>query len=108
MAGAAAGSLVETWALAEILKSWWGAGREAPLFHFRTRDGTEIDLLLELDGVLHPIEIKRSATVRRSWAHAFSALDRLHLPRGEGAVLCLAPDQVPLDDRTTALPLGAL
>jgi predicted AAA+ superfamily ATPase len=108
LAGAAAGALVETWVVGEVLKSWWGVGREAPLFHFRTRDGAEIDLLFEIDGMLNPVEIKRSATVQRSWSRAFEALDRLGLPRGEGAVLCLAPEEVPLDEETVALPFGAL
>jgi predicted AAA+ superfamily ATPase len=108
MAGAAAGALVETWAVGEILKSWWAPGIEAPLFHFRSKDGVEIGLLFQVDGILHPVEIKRSATVRRDWAGPFATLDRIGLPRGEGAVLCLAPDEVPLDERTTALPLGAV
>ncbi|MBK8979078.1 MAG: ATP-binding protein [Planctomycetes bacterium] len=108
MAGAAAGALVETWAVGEILKSWWATGAEAPLHHFRSKDGVEIDLLIEVDGRIHPVEIKRSATVRREWAEPFATLDRLGLPRGEGAVLCLAPDEVPIDERTTALPFGAL
>ncbi len=107
-AGAAAGALIETWVVTEILKSWWGTGLEAPLYHFRTKDGTEIDLLFELDGLLHPVEIKRSATVKRSWSQPFASLDRLGLPRGAGAVLCLAPEEVPIDERTTALPFGAV
>ena len=108
MAGAASGALVETWVVSEVLKSWWGAGLEAPIYHFRTKDGTEIDLVFEIDGMLHPVEIKQSATVKRSWGHAFASLDRLGLPRGEGAVLCLAPEELPIDGLTTSLPLGAL
>jgi len=108
MAGAASGALIETWVVGEILKSWWGAGLEAPLYYLRTKDGVEIDLIFEVDGVLHPVEIKKSATVKQSWGNAFAALDRLGLPRGEGAVLCLAPDEIPIDDRTMSLPFGAL
>ncbi len=42
------------------------------------------------------------------WGAAFAAIDRLGMPRGEGAVLCLSPDEVPIDDLVTALPLGAV
>jgi predicted AAA+ superfamily ATPase len=108
MAGAAAGALVETWAVGEILKGWWASGAEPPLHHFRSKDGVEIDLLFEIDGVFHPVEIKRSATVRREWAEPFAALDRLGLPRGEGGILCLAPDPVPIDEKATALPFGTV
>ncbi len=107
--GAAAGALVETWALGEILKSWWARGREAPIHHLRTDDGVEIDFVLELDGAMHGIEVKRAATVRaEAWLKPFRTLDRLGVPRGEGAVLCLVPDELPLDDRTRALPFGVL
>jgi predicted AAA+ superfamily ATPase len=108
MAGASSGALTETWVVNEVLKSWWGAGLEAPIHYFRTKDGTEIDLLFEVDGVLHPVEIKRSATVKREWAQAFGALDSMGLPRGEGAILCLTPDELAIDERVTALPFGTL
>jgi predicted AAA+ superfamily ATPase len=106
--GAASGALLESWAIAEILKSYWNRGVDAPLTHFRTDDGVEIDLLIERDGIVHPVEIKRAATVRGEWLRPFASLDRLGIPRGEGCVLCLAPEDVPLDQRTTALPFGAL
>lgn len=108
MAGAAAGALVETWAVGEILKGWWASGVEPPMYHYRSKDGVEIDLVFDIDGVVLPVEIKRSATVRREWAEPFATLDRVGLPRGEGAVLCLAPDEVPIDEKTTALPFGAV
>jgi predicted AAA+ superfamily ATPase len=108
MAGAASGGLIESWAVSEILKSWWCTGLEPPLYYFRSKDGVEIDLLFERDGMLHPVEIKQAATVKRSWLKPFATLDRLGLPRGEGAVLCLTPEEVPLDERTTALPFGVL
>lgn len=108
IAGASAGALLETWVVGQILESWWGAGRDAPLYHLRTRDGSEVDLVLEVDGKLHGIEVKRSATVKREWRHRFAPLERLGPPRGHSAVLCLAPDEVPLSEDITALPIGAL
>lgn len=108
MAGAAAGALAETWVVGEILKSWWATGVEPPMYHYRSKDGVEIDLVFDVDGALLPVEIKRSATVRREWAQPLATLDRVGLPRGEGAVLCLAPDEVPIDEQTTALPFGAV
>jgi len=106
--GAMAGAIFETHAIVEILKSWWHRAKEAPAHFYRDRDGREVDLLLERDGRLHPVEIKRAATVRREWAGLFDPLDRLGVPVGPGAVVCLAPEAVPVDARTTALPLGHL
>jgi len=108
ISGAAAGALVETWTLGEILKSWWHCGRDPSLYFLRDRDKREIDFILEVDGWLHPIEVKLSATVKREWLNNFRQIERLPGRRGEGAVLCLTPEAIPLDERTTALPFGAL
>ena len=106
--GAAAGALVETWALGEILKSWWAHGIDPALHHLRTDDGTEIDFVLEHDGQVHGIEVKRAATARHDWLRPFAALERASAKTGPHAVLSLVPDELPLSDRITAIPFGAL
>ncbi len=107
-AGAMAGAILETHAVAEILKSWWHRGREPSLYYYRDRDGREVDAVFASDGRLHPVEIKRGATPRRAWGRAFRALDRLEHPRGHGAVLCLAPEVMPLAETVSAAPLDVV
>jgi len=107
-AGAMAGPTFETHVVMEILKSWWHRGREPLAYHYRDRDGNEVDLLLERDGRLFPIEVKRSATVRSEWARTFAPLGRLGMPVGPGAVVCLAPESVPLPSGQTAVNAGCL
>ncbi len=107
-AGAMAGAILETHAVAEILKSWWHRGREPSLYYYRDRDGREVDLVFASDGRLHPVEIKRAATPRRKWGATFRALDRLEHPRGHGAVLCLAPEVTSLEELATAAPLDVV
>lgn len=107
-AGAMAGSLFETWVVGEILKSWYFAGREPALSFYRDRDGREIDLLLEADGRLHPVEVKLGATPKPAWCRHFRAVERLDLPVGPGAVVCLCEQPVPLGETVTAIPAGAL
>ena len=58
------------------------------------------------DGTLHPVEIKKSASPRRSRLPAFAALRRLDMSVGEGAVVCLSDKPVPLDDDVNAVPVG--
>ncbi|RMF85037.1 MAG: ATP-binding protein [Nitrospirae bacterium] len=107
-AGAMAGPILETYVVAEVVKSWWHRLRRPALYFYRDRDGREIDLLLEQDATLYPVEVKRAATPRREWLRPFAALDRLPLRRGPGAVLCLTERPLPLDRRTQALPAGLL
>jgi hypothetical protein len=106
--GAMRGAVFETHVVAEVLKSWWHRALEPPMYFYRDRDGREIDLLFDVDGRLWPVEIKHAATVRREWAAPFAALERLDKPVAAGAVVCLAPEPLPLTPRVTALPVGAL
>jgi uncharacterized protein len=106
-AGAMAGAFFETFAFVEILKSWWHRQRSPNLYYYRDRDGREIDLVIEQDGKLHPIEFKRGALPRREWVSHFGALGRLGAVGG-GGVVCLCRDLLPLDAGTHAIPVGMI
>lgn len=107
-AGAMAGPLFETFVVTEIAKSWCHQARIPPLYFYRDRDTRELDLLFDLDGALHPVEIKLSATPRRSWTAGWTALERLGRRVAAGAVVCLADQMAPLADDVVALPVGAV
>ncbi|MEM9558241.1 MAG: ATP-binding protein [Acidobacteriota bacterium] len=107
-AGAMAGAIFETYVFGELWRSYSHQLRTPRLHFYRDKDGREIDFLLERDGALYPIEVKRAATPRRDWTRAFAVLDRLAPARGDGAVLCLVERDIPLDRQTTALPVGVL
>jgi uncharacterized protein len=107
-AGAMSGPIFETFAVTEILKSWWFHGESPQLYYYRDKDGKEIDLLIVRDNLIHPIEIKCGATVKTSWIQHFSTLDRLHLPRGAGSVICLCDRPQYLDAMNMAIPIGII
>ncbi len=106
-AGAMAGAIFDTWVVAEILKSWWHRGKEPPAWFYRDHQKREIDLVLEVDGLLHGVEVKRAATINRRWAREFSRLDKVG-DRGHCAVACLTGQPIALDAHTTAIPVGLL
>src|SRR3989338_401994 len=58
--GPLSGMLFENWVVSEVIKSYWNNGEEPDLYFWRTRDGDEIDLVLEKGGHLHAAEIKLS------------------------------------------------
>jgi predicted AAA+ superfamily ATPase len=107
-AGAMHGAIFETHVVAEILKSWWHRARNPPIYFYRDRDGREIDLVFDVDGYLWPVEIKHAATVRSDWAGPFTALRRVKKPVGAGAVICLAPEPLPVAREISALPFGTV
>lgn len=63
--GAMAGAFFETFVVSEILKSFTNEGIEPPLYFYRDSSGIEIDLLIENDGILYPVEIKSSCSVHK-------------------------------------------
>jgi len=107
-AGSMSGAILETWAVAEILKSYWHNGKEAPLYFYRDTDQKEIDLLIESDDVIYPIEIKKTATPSTQANQAFSAAANLGKTVGHGAVLCLTQRDVPMSASVTAIPMAYL
>jgi predicted AAA+ superfamily ATPase len=61
--GPMGGPLVETAVVSAWVKAFRHAGETPSLFFWRSRDGLEVDLLVDRDGVLYPLEIKSTATV---------------------------------------------
>jgi len=107
-AGAMTGAILETYMLSEILKSYWHNGKTAYFYFYRDREQKEIDLLIEQDGKLYPVEFKKSASPSLNAAKNFSSLEKFGSSIGQGAVVCLKTNDVPLSRNVTAIPMGYL
>ncbi len=103
-AGAMSGAILENFVVSEIYKGYINAGKDMPLYYYRDKDAKEIDLVLEENGQLHPIEIKKTASPNLSMTRSFSALDRSPLPIGTGAIICMADSFGALDANTLIVP----
>ncbi|MCL2471352.1 MAG: ATP-binding protein [Propionibacteriaceae bacterium] len=89
--GAMAGAMFETFVVSEILKSVLNAGEDLrEVSFYRDTQKREIDLVLRRDAVVHPVEIKLSATPHKNMVRSFRVLDGLGVPVGTGALICLA------------------
>jgi predicted AAA+ superfamily ATPase len=88
MSGAMSGAILENYAVSEIAKSYSNCGLEPYIYYYRDRDSKEIDVIMEGDGKLYPIEIKKTATPASQLTRVFSVIDKSPLIRGTGAVLC--------------------
>ena len=106
--GAMSGSIFETFVVSEIIKSYCNAGKEIKdtLFYYRDKDKKEIDLLILEDSVIHPIEIKSAASVKKEMIKNFSVLrNNKEISAGRGAVICLSENIVPITEDVDALPI---
>lgn len=119
-AGAMSGQMFETYAFGEVYKSFSNTGRRAPLCFFRNNDRREIDMLLERDGALYPIEVKKTASPSRKDARNLHVLDPVADPSvpedlsafrrevGTGCILCMTEDTFPVSERAWAFPVWAV
>ena len=108
MSGAMNGAILENYAVAETVKSYANAGKECLVHYYRDKEGREIDMVLESDGKLNPIEIKKSASPGTEPARAFNVLDAGRVPRGMGAVLCMKEELSAVDKQTLIVPIWML
>ena len=105
MNGAINGAILENYAVSEIRKTWLNNARDCLLHYYRDKDAHEIDLVMEGDGELHPLEIRKSTNPGSELASTFRVLDRGAVPRGTGAILCLRETLSAIDRETFILPI---
>ena len=103
--GAINGAILENFAVAELLKSYHNNARECLLWYYRDSNSNEIDMVIESDGALHPLEIKRSANPGNELIQAFHLLDKTSVPRGTGAIICMRPKLSAINSENYIVPI---
>jgi len=108
--GAMAGHVFETFVVGEVIKSYLNAGGDARNVHFyRDARQREIDLIIQEGRVLHPVEIKTSATVTREAVAGFSVLNDVgDYDVGAGAVICQTREPYPVTATVKAVPVWSI
>jgi predicted AAA+ superfamily ATPase len=101
---AMSGKIFETYVVSEILKSYYNAGKQPPVYYYRDTDGKEIDLILEYNGTVYPIEIKKTGNPGKETVKHFDVLKNSGMLLGEGAVVCLYDNVLPLDKTNWIIP----
>lgn len=106
--GAMAGAFFETFVLAEILKSYANTGvLDPPLYFYRDKEQNEIDLLINHDQTLYPLEIKKHADPKSADIKAFEVLNKISgVKRGPGGLICLYDRLLPLAGKDMVIPLA--
>ena len=107
--GAVSGHYFETFVMSEILKSYTNAGKEEDFYFLRDRNVREIDLLIFQNNTLFPLEIKQHSGPSPNDIKHFPMIDELkNVNVGEGGVICLSQDILPLTNSHKTIPLWAI
>ena len=103
--GAINGAILENFVVSELLKSYHNNAKECLLWYYRDSNSNEIDMVIESDGMLHPLEIKRSVNPGSELFGAFNLLDKASVPRGNGAILCMRPKLSAINSENYIVPI---
>jgi predicted AAA+ superfamily ATPase len=106
--GALNGAMSETYVISEIIKSYWHNGKQARVYFYRDKNQKEIDLIIEQNSMLYPIEIKHTANPMVNDIRNFNILKSFTKDVGTGAVICLIDSPLPITKNTLAIPLTYL
>jgi len=110
---AVAGNMFETFVVSEILKTYSNEGKDYrfSIFYYRGKDKrtsgeNEIDLIIEENGVLYPVEIKMTGNPKAAMGGTNQVLDKIpDKKRGMGVILCLVNRKTYLRENLIALPI---
>ena len=106
--GAINGAILENYVVSEILKSYHNDAQDCLLWYYRDKNSHEIDMVMESDGQLHPLEIKKSVNPGSELLGAFSILDKGSVPRGKGAILCMRPELSAINADNYIVPIWTI
>lgn len=99
-----AGALFESAVMAQIRKQIAPISTRPNLYHWRLHSGSEVDLILERDGRLYPIEIKLNSRPKPKDARGLRTFRELHAGKLVAPGLIIAPveevQQVTRDEYT--------
>jgi len=104
--GAFSGAILETYVISEILKSYWHNGVSPAMYFYRDKDKREVDIILEENGALYPLEVKQKTNPNADDCKNFAALSQFKKDIAPGGVLCLAPTHLPLGKKDYTIPIS--
>lgn len=104
MNGAASGHYYENYVIAELLRHYAYGRNKVNLNFYRDSKMKEIDLIIEEAGILHPVEIKKSASPDKSAVKSFPVLKEGERTVGNGAVFCMSDAVLPVTETNFLVP----
>ncbi len=102
--GAASGHYYENYVVMELVKNYAYSRAKANITYYRDSNAKEIDVFIEENNRIHPLEIKKSANPDKREVKKYELLDKARLTRGNGGIVCMCEEPIPIDTRNCLIP----
>jgi hypothetical protein len=76
--------------------------------YYRDANAKEIDILLEENKLIHPLEIKKSANPDIREVKKFAVLNKTPVERGCGGIVCMCEEVTPINEKNCFIPCNLL
>lgn len=106
--GAASGHFYENYVVMELVKNYAYSQHTAKLTFYRDDNAKEIDVFVEENGKIHPLEIKKSASPDRKEIKKYNVLDKTTVERANGGIICMYPEPFPIDRENAFIPSNVI
>lgn len=104
MNGAASGHYYENYVVMELIKNYAYAKTKANLTYYRDSNAKEIDIFVEKNGIIHPLEVKKSANPDYREIKKFSVIEKTDLAQGYGGIVCMCEEPIPINEKNCFIP----
>ena len=108
MNGAASGHYFENYVVAELLKDYSYSQSKVNLTYYRDSNAKEIDVLIEENGKIHPLEIKKSANPNRREIKKYEVLEKTGMQIGAGGIICMCEEVILINSRNSFIPCNLI
>ncbi len=104
MNGAASGHYYENYVVMELVKTFAYSPIKANISYYRDTNAKEIDIMIEENEIIHPIEIKKSASPDKREVKKYSVIEKTSLQQGNGGIICMCEEVLPIDNKNCFIP----
>lgn len=104
MVGAASGHYFENFVVTQLLKNYTYSSDKVNLSYFRDSNAKEVDMFVEMNNKIYPLEIKKSANPDRREVKKFDVLEKAGSMQGNGGIICMCEDVIPINEKNHFIP----
>lgn len=102
--GAMSGNFYENYVVMELVKNYAYAKNSAIISFYRDDNAKEIDVFVEENGKIHPLEIKKNTNPNIKEVKKFNVLSKTTVEQSFGGIVCMFKYPFPIDKMNSYIP----